>query len=116
MLLRYLSSNTYELSDGVRHFKTPLNQGKVSVSLEQKSGLSYKLASLAGQREIQKGSFIAPLVNTMQLLHIYMTITCFFHDSIDLKPHSCSIAPQTPISNVNDGKMAYFLPAGFDTL
>ena len=34
----------------------------------------------------------------MQLLHVYMTITCSFHDGISLKPLSYSVAPQTPTS------------------
>jgi hypothetical protein len=65
----------------------------VCVSLEQKSGLSYKLASQAGCWEMQKRFSIAPLVISVQLVHVYVTIACSFCDGISLKPLSCSVAP-----------------------
>ena len=47
---------------------------------------------------MQKRHSITPLMSSMQLLHVSMTISRSFHDGISLKPLSCSIAPQTPYS------------------
>lgn len=76
----------------------PAADYQVCIVLEQKSGLSYKVASQAEREEIQKKRLITSVVITVPLLHVYMTTIYFFHDIIGLKPLSCSVAPQPPTS------------------